>query len=57
MTISPMIMRLVVSLCLALLAATIPEVRAAVLDHIAAPEFLPTDAYAGGPHAAARMLH
>jgi hypothetical protein len=52
-----MIMRLVVSLCLALLAAAIPEVRAAVLDHIAAPELLPRDAWAGGPHAAARMLH
>jgi hypothetical protein len=52
-----MIARLVVSLCLALLAAAIPEVRTAVLDQIAAPEILPPDAYAGGPNAAARTFH
>jgi hypothetical protein len=52
-----MMMRLVVSLCLALLAAAIPEVRAAVLSHLAAPAFLPRDAYAGSLHKAARAFH
>ena len=51
-----MMMRLVVSLCLALLAAAIPQVRAAVLNHIGAPEFLPRDASAGGPNPAARAF-
>ena len=51
-----MMMRLVVSLCLALLAATIPPFRAAVLRHIGAPEFLPRDASAGGFDKAARAF-
>jgi hypothetical protein len=44
----PMIKRIVVSLCLALLAAAIPEVRAAILDRIGATEFAQHDAAAGG---------
>lgn len=52
-----MIVRLVVSLCLALLAAAIPPVRAAVLDQIGASEFLPRDASAGGFNHAARAFH
>jgi hypothetical protein len=48
--------RLVVSLCLALLAASIPQVRAAILDQIGAPEFLPSDASAGGFDKAARAF-
>jgi hypothetical protein len=43
-----MIRRLVVSLCLALLAASIPPVREAILDRIGAPDLLPRDASAGG---------
>jgi hypothetical protein len=55
-TITQMMMRLVVSLCLALLAASVPSVRAAVLNHIGAPEFLPRDASAGGLDKAARAF-
>jgi hypothetical protein len=43
-----MIKRLVVSLCLALLAAAIPEVRAAILDRIGATEIMHHDAAADG---------
>jgi hypothetical protein len=51
-----MIIRLVVSLCLALLAASNPQLRAAVLHHAGAPELLPKDASAGGPNPAARAF-
>ena len=51
-----MMMRLVVSLCLALLAASIPPVRAAILDRIGAQDLLPRDASAGGFDKAARAF-
>ena len=56
MTITQMMMRLVVSLCLALLAASIPPVRAAILDRIGAQDLLPRDASAGGFDKAARAF-
>jgi hypothetical protein len=54
-TISSMIKRLVVSLCLALLAAAIPPWRAAVLDWMGASEMIAlhiaADAAGGAPRA------
>jgi hypothetical protein len=51
-----MMKRIVVSLCLALLAASIPPIRAAVLDWIGAGELLPDMASAGGFEKAARVF-
>jgi hypothetical protein len=45
-----------VSLCLALLAASIPPVRAAILDRIGAQDLLPKDISAGGFDKAARAF-
>jgi hypothetical protein len=51
-----MTVRLVVSLCLALLAASLPPVRAAILDQIGARDLLPKDASAGSFDKAARAF-
>lgn len=46
---SPMMMkRIAVSLCLALLAASIPQVRLAVIDFLGATRLLPELTYASG---------
>jgi hypothetical protein len=55
-TTAQLTVRLVVSLCLALLAASIPPVRAAILDRIGAQDLLPKDISAGGFDKAARAF-
>jgi hypothetical protein len=55
-TTTQLTVRLVVSLCLALLAASIPQVRVTILDQIGALDLLPKDASAGGPNPAARAF-
>jgi hypothetical protein len=51
-----MLKRIVVSLCLALLAAFIPSIRTAVLNHIGAHDLLPGVTSAGGFDKAARTF-